>query len=126
VRDALLPVVSTKRARQRYKNDLTRCWLRKYYGSGARKRAYSVKSRADGIRRMKPISILELDDYGQVISKLTALVSVYLRQASLLIADMRQKSLFENRSYKLVETEISKIQNEVDRVLAAFGYTRAA
>jgi hypothetical protein len=121
-----MPVVSTKRARQRYRNDLTRRWQRKHYGSGARKRAYSVKSRADGIRRMKPISILELDDYGQVIRKLTELVSVYLRQTSLLIADMRQKSLFENRSYKLVETEISKIQGEVDRVLAAFGYRRAA
>lgn len=126
VKGALSPVVETKRARSQYGNDLTRRWQRLRYGAGAGKKAFSIVDPADGRRKMRPLSIMTPGEHVQAIMRLALLVRTGLAQISFLMADMRQRSVFEDHQGELTEAEISKARRIVDSVLAPFGYKRAA
>ena len=103
VKGALSPVVETKRARSQYGNDLTRRWQRLRYGAGAGKKAFSIVDPADGRRKMRPLSIMTPGEHVQAIMRLALLVRTGLAQISFLMADMRQRSVFEDHQGELTE-----------------------
>jgi hypothetical protein len=114
VKNTLQPAVETKRARHKFGNDLTRGWWRKRYGTGKKKTAFSVVDYTDGLRKLKPISIMNQVEKAQAVCDLFMLVSVYLSQI---------KTILKSTGFQ----GLGAIGERLDeQVLAALGYKKAA